>query len=1438
MIKKDIKSINLIFLSFLSILTLKIMVLESFASPIIQIYPQKTEIFANENSKSTEQVGLLISDPEGGVVTLTCESSNKTLLPQTGFLINSLKSDEIAFTLLPPPAPSSLVFLQMVPAPNSFGQTTVNIKLENKDKKSHSVSFVLKVNGIPKISKINDHTISNLLESYIIDFQVQDPETANEQLDINVYSSNVEVLPVENISFSFLANGPDANLTIKPLKSLTGQLQVKIEVSDQNTTTERIFNLWIKNVPIINIEKHETVSMNAISHPIQFSICVSDAEDTTITITSSTPNIVSNDNIKINGLDSNYIITPFNQGECKKMFFNVKPEKNLTGIVTISIEINNGFFVESSEIELSIINTAPEFIFVDNQTINMNSSTEPIAFSISDSEGGNITLICHSQTLSSCSSQEGNIVCEQKDLISSGTCNGQDGDILFFSLEAGENIIFSEQISPDSNLFGKAIVTIEVTDGLLSNSTSFTLTVNSPPKMISSEQITINMNTKSCPIPISIIDYDNDLKEMEVYINKSCPTLFSDNSITYQLLENSCTLLFTPSVNQSGFCDISLTVSDGLATHQSLLNIRVNQRPSLDPISSQKSFEDQILEIPLLVSDDEPLSNLSWNFSFSNKEFINNNTNASVKYENQIPHLILQSTSETALETSVTVTVSDSNMFSYSQIFLWEILPFDDPPEISGLLSAYQIEEDTSLTITVSLIDPDTELDDIDLTIESSNIGVVSNDNIDIIKDEEKRTIFIIPGVDVNGETMITLRVYNIKNTNSETLYSIPLTVYPENNPPIINSFNHTISEDSFCKHNITASDPEDDTIQFEIYSQPINGRITYFNEFSGEFIYVPYPNFHGKDIIKFVAHDGMEYSEPGTIEITIKSVNDTPIAYDAHYIILKNQTLSIDLLTSDVDTGDSLIYRLTNTTDNGSVAISDHDEGVVEYIPSFNQTGNDQFDFFVRDSNSIMSNIATVTIEIVESFNPQYTLTVNLNGEYNEGDFYEYAILDSTDNHEVTSGTSKNNIFHVLLEKGSYRLIIIGEGYEPYEYNNNFNSPIIIFTNQMTINCENIEKNEDFNPYLPEIQVTKTLIHNGFILRLDKKNFKDIFIMKINDKIVNIGNETWPYTYKWTAESSPATVSSNNTPYTGDKYYEIKFDFYDWDEYVDSYHVTHYQFIKQKNKENFRSEDLIAFEKGFGSGGAYGSKAMYETVGYSYFYPLIGTTIDLNIQPGTGSYQQALIDIPRIPMKYLIIDDPDNWEYDEDKDYYDVFDENKNRKVKLLASDQLKVVFSHYAFYMTIASGIAVDFYVADGPNKGKKVRYNPYHSDSSNQYVRFSEAPTIKVPILLNSNYNKFDSFSEALLDLLNTFPALVDEKGDGAFTVTDTGRTDRFKKVQMPFIQENDILVYLKSNHLTRFAVLWSNPIDDEDPEHQYFHAESIDSGGCFIESLIKK
>ena len=1407
LVKKNLSLLKIIF--WLCIVFVPIHT-NTYASPDIEIYLAEGQVFIDENTE-TDYLPIIISHSNGGKVTLTCESSNLTLVSESSFLFTPTNSHFLTTELMPPPSLPSFIQLKIIPNRNQWGQAKIDLCLTDENHQRDTVSFGFVVNGRPVISSIPDQHIGKI---HHIDFQVQDPETVNQELDWTILISPSHILPKENIALTFLNNRPDVRMTIIPIEGQNGVVDMTLQVSDHRIMTQETFQVTIESIQMIHLPNHWTIPQNSDSIPIPLSICSSDSGRLTLSIQSTDETIVPNTNILFDSLPADAINLSLVSDSCQSYTFLIQPAENSIGVVDIRVTVDDGLLVESKEMQLTVVNHSPQITDIPSQVIKMNTSSAPIAFTVSDAEGGWITLACYS------------------DNVMASTACGPEPGITRFWLNPNETKFFSQNLSPQIDFLGNIAFSITLTDGFSFSSTEFSITVNYPPTFLQTETAVININSTASPVPLSIIDQDTPLDNLTFSLDIPCSNLFSSNNIDFQC-HSGCSLLLTPTTNQSGTCDITVHVNDGFESNSAKISIRVNKNPFLGDIAPQETKEDEVLQVTSQALDDDPLTRHQWSFEYSDPSLVDT-ADIQLDPDHQSVHFNFSPAADMFGQTTVTVIMTDPYLLSDSHSFLWQIQSVEDLSAISGLLSGYTIEENTDLTLTISLCDPDTPLTQLDLTATSHNIGIISNDNIDIQGKGESRTIHIIPTRDQFGEAKIMFKLFNRDYPDTFQEFPVNITVYQENNPPIIvSSHEFQLHEDDTYLYRIKGGDSDGHELVYKIEQYPDFGRIMHFNETTGLFTYVPRENFFGVDHMTVSAFDGFEYSDPASLTITILSRNDTPIARDSQYIILKNQILSIDLHAFDIDTNDALVYRLTNTTKTrGEVYLSDFDNGIAEYTPPLNETGEDQVWFFVKDTSGIASNFATVRIFIEAEMRPEFLLTVNLGGQYSPPDTYDYAFLDATDNSEILSGTADTAQFAEHLYEGSYRLIIIAPGYTPYEYSHN-NDPIIRLDKQAAITC-NINENTNFQPVKPSVQVSKTSIHNGFILRVVKKNFTDQFVMKINNQTINTGEETWPYLYKWTVPSSPFTVSSTVQPYTVDKY-TIKFDFFHWEDPVDTYEVTFYDLNDDNSKKHYRSDHRVAFEKSYGVGGAYGSTALYETEGYGYFYPLMGNSIDIRIQAGTGTYTETVIDIPRIPLKYLIVDDSDNWEYNEDSDYYDLYDD---QFIQVMPSDRLKATYCHYAFFMTIASGIAIEFEMADGPNAGKKVRFNPFHYDGLNEkYIRLSDAPTIRVPLLLNSNYNRFHEFSEALLDLMNTFPALLDEKGDGSFFESKDGYSDKFHRVDMPFELEQKMIVYLKSNHLTRFAALWSTPVEaDDDVGHQYFHAESIDDGGCFIQGLL--
>ena len=1277
-----------------------------FASPKVKLFGIGPELLIDENS-DTKLLPVIISHSEGGQITLTCESSNINLVSQSNFWLNYTNTHIYKATLAPPPSPESFIPFQIIPIQHQYGKTTITIRIEDTNNMFDTVSFDLHVNGKPRIFPISDYTISNMNRLFDINFTIYDPETAGDDLDITTISSQPDILPADNIVVSFPNQNSDAKMTLQLIQDLNGIVEITIQVSDKRLMTQQSFIVEIQSLPVLNIPSQWTIPMNSKTVPIPFSICDSDGGSLTLSIQSTDFNIVSNEYISIDSSMSNTVNVTLDQTICKSLMIYVQPEENIFGKLDLNIFMDNGLFIETKEL---------------------------------------------------------------------------------------------------------------------------TLTVSYPPIIMPLETQIINKNSTSSPVKLTIVDYDTPKTNLQFLFDIPCATLFTADDIDYICTSNACKLLLTPITNQAGICQISVNVSDGFGGNITPIDIRVNEQPFIENIALQKTDEDIPLQISTHAYDDDALNTHQWVLMFSNPELVDS-YHVQTKQEDQSVIVTLNPSADMPGQTTVTVKMTDSNSLSCSRSFLWQVDAVEDYPEISGLLSSYRMEENTSLTMTIQLYDVDTPVNDLEIMLNSSNTELLPIDNIDIQSIGNNRIIRMMPVADQTGDATILIKVYNVNIPESYRQYPVNLTVFPENNQPVVSSWDLVVNEDSILQYRIRGSDIDPQPLTYHIETEPAMGRLLHFDSNSGLFTYVPFENTYGVDTMRVMANDGIVNSEPAMLTITILPINDAPVASDDFYIILTNQELEIDLQAFDIDS-DHIQYRLIDEDVTfGELDLTDASTGILTYTPPVDKIGQDHVWFYAKDDDGLQSNIGTITIRIEKELLTEYTLTVNMAGDYDKADFYEYAILDATDGEEIVSGSSIDDLFVESLHEGSYQLIIIATGYEPYEYSINTNR-IITIDDDKEITCQ-LKKNENFKPYVPSVQVSKTSISNGFILRVDKKNFDDQFVMQINGQTVNTGEESFPYTYRWTVGSSPFTVSSTVQPYTVDKY-TINFEFYNWKTYVDTYSVTYYDLQTDKSKNFYRSIDRVAFETDFGSGGAYGQKALYETQGYSYFYPLMGNTINLRVQSGTGGYSDTQISIPKIPLNYLIIDDPKNWEYNINSDYYDVYPE---KFICIKPSDRLKVTFSHYAFFITIASGIALEFEMADGPNAGKKVRYNPFHYNKETmKYERYSQAPAISVPIFLNSNYNKFNEFSEALLGLMDTFPALVNEIGDGELLETEEGDfIEHFHREYLPFVLEEEIIVYLKPNHLTRFAALWSVPVVNEDVEHQYFHAESIDDGGCFIQTL---
>jgi len=250
---------------------------------------------------------------------------------------------------------------------------------------------------------------------------------------------------------------------------------------------------------------------------------------------------------------------------------------------------------------------------------------------------------------------------------------------------------------------------------------------------------------------------------------------------------------------------------------------------------------------------------------------------------------------------------------------------------------------------------------------------------------------------------------------NDDALNSKPATVTIDitlNNPPVAELQSITTAEDTPVVINLTADDPDADTLNYNVIKGPTHGSL------SGtvpNLTYSPNANFNGPDSFTFKANDGIADSFVATVSINVTAVNDAPAAIDNKAAIQEDTPAPISLSGTDPD-GDSLTYRVVTNPSHGSLSGTEPD---LIYTPDTNYNGSDSFTFKTNDGISDSAS-ATFSIEILPADDPPVALAgsitlledtskqTTLMGTDPDGDMLTYSIVREP-SHGTLSGTIPN---------------------------------------------------------------------------------------------------------------------------------------------------------------------------------------------------------------------------------------------------------------------------------------------------------------------------------------------------------------------------------------------------------------------------------------------
>jgi hypothetical protein len=801
-------------------------------------------------------VPFIISDGETavGALVITAVSSNPALVP-SGAIVSGGSGANRNITI--------------TPRPNQIGSAAITVTVTDASGGAASDSFTLtitNVNDLPSISSLPALTINEDNATGPLSFTIGDVETVVGSLTVTATSSNPALVPNGNIAPG--GSGADRTVTITPLANQFGNTTITLTVNDgsggSNSTAFVLTVAPVNDAPTLDAISNRTVAEDA---PLQsvgltgISAGPSESQTLNITATSSQPSIVPNPSVLFTNSTGVLTFTPM---------------PDAAGTATITVTVNDGAgsnatIVRTFTITITPANDAPTISAIGAQTM-LEDTVLTVPFTISDPEtaGPSLTLTATSTNT---------VVMPVANIFLSGA--GANRTVTFV---------------PPPNLFGTSQVTIAVSDGVATNSTTFSLAVvavNDPPTLNVLTNVSLATSPGVVTLPLQGINTGATNETADSL------TLSTTNSqagfwttVPFVTYSGGTTGLLTyrPANGQTGTVTIAVIANDGRGSNNITarlftLNVRpaANVQPTLSTIAAQTINEDTVLgPLNFTVRDAETLgANLvvtavSTNealFPAANITLANNGTNRSIT---------LTPAANLSGVTLISLTVRDASAGASNMNFVVTVNALNDVPTLSGIAAQSTSENTRTAPILFNVGDVETPPGALNVTAASGNQILIPNGNITLGGSGTNRALLITPVTNQTGSAVITVSVSDgVASTNT----TFTLTVNPVNDPPVISDIaDQTTAEGTATSAIGFAVDDIDTTLTSLTLSSassnpaliPTNNLVFGGSGGARTVMLTPLANQAGAAVITINVSDGANTTSD-TFLLTVTPVNDAP---------------------------------------------------------------------------------------------------------------------------------------------------------------------------------------------------------------------------------------------------------------------------------------------------------------------------------------------------------------------------------------------------------------------------------------------------------------------------------------------------------------------------------------------------------------------------------
>jgi len=241
---------------------------------------------------------------------------------------------------------------------------------------------------------------------------------------------------------------------------------------------------------------------------------------------------------------------------------------------------------------------------------------------------------------------------------------------------------------------------------------------------------------------------------------------------------------------------------------------------------------------------------------------------------------------------------------------------------------------------------------------------------------------------------------------------TVTVTVEFVNDPPSAGDDFITIDEDQPLLTTPTDNDhdPEGQGVTIIAVTQASKGTAALYDASLGYVSYIPNPNANGSDSFTYTVRDPQGATATATIHLTIRPVNDPPVAVDDTATTAEDILVSIQVRDNDSDPDGDTIW-ISNVTQgaHGQVGAS---ATYINYQAVANYNGTDTFTYTINDGNGQYST-ATVTVTITPVNDPPVAVTDNATTNEDTPVTIDARANDSDPDGHALSITAANPGFH-----------------------------------------------------------------------------------------------------------------------------------------------------------------------------------------------------------------------------------------------------------------------------------------------------------------------------------------------------------------------------------------------------------------------------------------